>query len=216
MNNKAFFQNIKLDEFQQDILKINSSEENKRIVQKYLEKWKTYRDGKMQEQENALIDLFKTFPKNNNLQNVLVKVSCLNDFYSTNIKDTFSVAKVIFDLHIDDRLQTGDLNLVNDIAEKTKENAHRREYSFASKYCSFHKPEIYPIFDSRNETMLKFYKNKISEKPLELKKDYESYVSIINKYKSAFGLSDFSYKEIDRFNWTFCNTVMDKSEEPNQ
>lgn len=213
MNNKIFFQNIKLDEFQQDILKIGSLEENKNIVKKYLEIWKTYRESKMQEQEKALIDLFKNFPKNNNLQNVLVKVSCLNDFYSTNIKDTFSVAKVIFDLNIDKRLQDGDLNLVNDIAEKTKENAHRREYSFASKYCSFHKPEIYPIFDSRNEAMLKFYKNKISEKPLELKKCYKNYVLIIDKYKDVFGLNDFSYKEIDRFNWTFCNTVMDISKE---
>lgn len=213
MNNKVFFKNIKLNEFQQDILKIESPKNNKIIVQKYLKEWKTYRDSKMQEQEKALECLFKTFSENNNLQNVLLKVSCLNDFYSTNIKDTFSVAKVIFDLNIDKRLQNGDLNLVDDISNGTKEktNSKRKEYSFATKYCSFHKPETYPIFDSRNEAMLKFYKNEISVKPLELKNSYEKYVSIIDKYKDVFGLSDFSYKEIDRFNWIFCNIVIESS-----
>ena len=34
---------------------------------------------------------------------------------------------------------------------------------------------------------------------------YEDYVKIINKYREIFGLECFSYKEIDRFNWIFCN-----------
>ena len=35
---------------------------------------------------------------------------------------------------------------------------------------------------------------------------------IINKYREIFGLECFSYKEIDRFNWLFCNL---KNEETN-
>ena len=41
---------------------------------------------------------------------------------------------------------------------------------------------------------------------------YEDYVKIINKYREIFGLECFSYKEIDRFNWLFCNL---KNEETN-
>lgn len=103
----------------EDTLEIGNQSDNKEIVKKYLDKWYTYRDSKMLEQENALSILFQHFYQNNNLQNVLVKVSCLNDFYSTNIRDTYSVAKVIYQLNIDSRLQNGDLTLVDDIAAET-------------------------------------------------------------------------------------------------
>lgn len=198
----------------EDTLEIENKSDNKEIVKKYLDKWYTYRDSKMLEQEYALSTLFQHFYQNNNLQNVLVKVSCLNDFYSTNIRDTYSVAKVIYQLNIDTRLQNGDLTLVDDIvsAIEKKCKSGRREYSFATKYCSFHRPDVYPIFDSRNEKILRKYRKDISIFPFTLRKSYKDYVKIINKYKEIFGLDAFSYKEIDRFNWIFCNL---KNEETN-
>ena len=197
----------KKKQFSSDILEVGKSFNNKEIVKKYLDKWCTYRDSKMLEQEYALSTLFQHFYQNNNLQNVLVKVSCLNDFYSTGIRDTYSVAKVIYKLNIDTRLQNADLSLVDDIAAETKKNCKsgRREYSFATKYCSFHRPDVYPIFDSRNEEILRYYRKDISINPFTLRKSYKDYVKIINKYKEIFGLECFSYKEIDRFNWLFCN-----------
>ena len=191
----------------EDTLEIGNQSDNKEIVKKYLDKWYTYRDSKMLEQEYALSTLFQHFYQNNNLQNVLVKVSCLNDFYSTNIRDTYSVAKVIYQLNIDRRLQNGDLTLVDDIVSAIEKNCKsgRREYSFASKYCSFHCPDVYPIFDSRNEEILREYRKDINISPFTLRKSYKEYVKIINKYREIFGLECFSYKEIDRFNWLFCN-----------
>ena len=109
----------KKKQFSSDILEVGKSFNNKEIVKKYLDNWYTYRDSKMLEQEYALSTLFQHFYQNNNLQNVLVKVSCLNDFYSTNIRDTYSVAKVIYQLNIDTRLQNADLSLVDDIAAET-------------------------------------------------------------------------------------------------
>ena len=204
----------KKKQFSSDILEVGKSFNNKEIVKKYLDKWYTYRDSKMLEQENALSILFQHFYQNNNLQNVLVKVSCLNDFYSTGIRDTYSVAKVIYKLNIDTRLQNADLSLVDDIAAETEKNckSSRREYSFASKYCSFHRPDVYPIFDSRNEEILREYRKDISIFPFTPRKSYKDYVKIINKYREIFGLECFSYKEIDRFNWLFCNL---KKEETN-
>lgn len=198
----------------EDTLEIENKSDNKKIVKKYLDKWYTYRDSKMLEQEYALSTLFQHFYQNNNLQNVLVKVSCLNDFYSTNIRDTYSVAKVIYQLNIDRRLQNDDLTLVDDIVSAIEKNCKsgRREYSFATKYCSFHRPDVYPIFDSRNEKVLRYYRKDISISPFTLRKSYKDYVKIINKYREIFGLECFSYKEIDRFNWIFCNL---KNEETN-
>lgn len=79
----------------------------------------------------------------------LIKVSALNDFYSTNIFSPFQVAKHIINLDIDDRLQVGDVTLVNDIAKVTMDNGKVENfYFFATKYCSHHKPIDLPIYDS--------------------------------------------------------------------
>jgi hypothetical protein len=53
--------------------------------------------------------LFKeTCPSNENLVHVLLKVTALNQFYSTNIFDTYTVAKHIVGMNIGERLKAGD------------------------------------------------------------------------------------------------------------
>jgi len=67
-------------------------------------------------QENALNRLFfELCPRNENISDILLKVSVLNDFYATKIYKVFPVAKHILSLLIDDRLQRGDDTLVDDI-----------------------------------------------------------------------------------------------------
>ncbi|MDD5602562.1 MAG: hypothetical protein PHG48_00580 [Eubacteriales bacterium] len=69
-------------------------------------------------QEEALnLLFFKLSPENKNISKILLKVSVLNDFYSTNIFKVYPVAKKIMSLNIDDRLQRGDVTLVDDIKE---------------------------------------------------------------------------------------------------
>ena len=58
----------------EDTLEIENKSDNKKIVKKYLDKWYTYRDSKMLEQEYALSTLFQHFYQNNNLQNVVIYV----------------------------------------------------------------------------------------------------------------------------------------------
>ena len=199
-------------EFKDDVFVAGDKSRNEKIVLKYLESWNNYRDHKMHEQENALEKLFADYADNCSLENVLTKVSCLNDFYSTNIKDTHSVAKIIFDLGIDDRLKNHDLSIVNEIADSCKNRSagQRREFSFASKYCSFLQPDFFPIYDSRNKKILQYYAKELNIKGIKLDADYLEYVKIIDRYKEIFSLEKFSYKEIDRFNWIFCNTVLGK------
>ena len=57
---------------------------------------------------------------------------------------------------------------------------------------------IYLLFSKRAKRfILKFLNYKI----LIIK----GTTNFINKYREIFGLECFSYKEIDRFNWLFCN-----------
>lgn len=115
-------------------------------VEYYLNKWKELENYHLQ--EDALDKLFfELCPKNENISDILLKVATLNDFYSTNIFSVFSVAKHIESLAIDERLSVGDASLVEDIQTVSINGVQRRFYSFATKYCSHHKPLDYPIYD---------------------------------------------------------------------
>ncbi|ECO2174632.1 hypothetical protein ACLWEO_001737, partial [Campylobacter jejuni] len=99
-------------------------------------------------QESALRKLFtKTYPKNDDIDDILIKASSLNDFYSTNIFSIFPVAKHIKNLKIDEKLKNKDLSLVSKIANIKINGVDKNFYSFASKYCSHHQPLFFPIYD---------------------------------------------------------------------
>lgn len=81
----------------------------------FLDYWKNH--PSYSNQEKALDKLFMDIcKKNDNIEDILIKCSSLNDFYSTNIFDIHTVSQHILSLHIDARLENGDHSLVNDIA----------------------------------------------------------------------------------------------------
>ncbi len=56
-------------------------------------------------------------------------------------------------------LDTGSVQLVDMIARvRVGEDKQRNYLSFASKYCTWHRPKSYPIYDSRAEKCLWAYK----------------------------------------------------------
>lgn len=75
-------------------------------VLSYLDKWNTLESYVAQ--ERALEKLFKKYaPSNKSLDEILIKVATLNNFYSTNIKSVYIVAQHIHNLDIDNRLKVG-------------------------------------------------------------------------------------------------------------
>lgn len=174
-------------------------------VDKYLHLWNSL--DNYVNQENALDKLFFDLcKKNDNLEDILIKCSTLNDFYSTNIFDVHSVAKHILSIRqIDNRLKSGDLSLVDEIAhvEVGKEKIQRFFYSFASKYCSHHQPLKYAIYDNYVEKVLLYFKKrdkfcKFNSTDL---KDYPTFISIIHKFQKYYKLNGYSLKEIDKYLW---------------
>jgi hypothetical protein len=127
----------------------------------------TYRrefEDKNKQDEDAIKELFKIFPDNTDYKSVLLKSVLINTFYYTQIRAINIVARHIVGLDIDARLKQGDLDVVEQIANvpiKTKKKEKkRRNYSFATKYCSFHQPDLYPIYDSIVAKTLKAYQSK--------------------------------------------------------
>jgi len=175
---------------------------NPQVVNKYLEKWDSLDNYVMQ--EKSLMKLFqKTYPCNNDIDDVLIKVCALNDFYSTNIFSPFSVAIHIVSIDIDNRMSNNDLRLVNDIAKVNIKGIQKNFYSFATKYCSHHYPKIFPIYDSYVEKMLLYFKNAdhfmvFSKIDLKI---YENYVEILKVFQKYYCLTEFNLKQIDKYLW---------------
>lgn len=172
-------------------------------VEKYLEKWDSLEN--YTSQESSLKKLFtQTYPFNKDLDDVLIKVCALNDFYSTNIFSPFVVAKHIVGLNIDDNLSVDDLEIVNKIARvKMKGGKTKNFYSFATKYCSHHKPTIYPIYDSYVEKVLLHFRRRNSLLKFENKdlRVFPLYRNILIKFSNLYGLDTFDLKQIDKYLW---------------
>ena len=73
------------------------------LMSKYLRKWEKLENYQLQEASLGLL-FHSLCPENKKIEHVLLKVSALNDFYSTNIFDTYSVAKHILKMNIDAQL----------------------------------------------------------------------------------------------------------------
>ncbi|TXJ59520.1 hypothetical protein EPJ74_10450 [Brachyspira aalborgi] len=180
-------------------------------TQKELEKWldnwekmENYRN-----QENALNKLFhETYPKNNDINEILIKVATLNDFYSTHILNIFKVAEHIKNIkNLDDRLQKGDEKLVKEIAKvglKKKNGKKIIFYSFATKFCSHHNDKDFAIYDRYVEKILMHFKkldnfSKNFTKKEDLK-EYSNFKNILLDFRVYYKL-DCNLKELDRYLW---------------
>jgi hypothetical protein len=172
------------------------------VVNRFLDDWRNVNNYVLQERSLKL--LFGKFcPENVQIEHVLLKVSTLNDFYSTNIFNKYAVASHIVTLDVDRRLVQGDETLVNEIAKVPIGTKVKNFYSFATKYCSHHRPTEYPIYDQYVEKMLMHFAKKDrfhSFQKLELK-SYKRFVEVILAFRKHYELSDFSLREIDIYLW---------------
>lgn len=175
-------------------------------VQKYLAKW---RAGNSEPTAAALSRLFREdMPHNTDVGEVAVKVAALNGIYSTRIFGVVQVAQHIVDSRIDDRLAQAavDAQLIETVAAVTLKGKTRRNYSFATKYCSFHRPDLYPIYDNLVHRLLNamLRQGEVFDTfaPGERwASDYSVWNRSILKFRSHFGLQQFPLRDIDKYLW---------------
>jgi hypothetical protein len=155
--------------------------------------------------ERTLTELFSQYRDNSDLRHVLLKVVAVNSLYGTQI---VAVEKVARQIHanakvIDSGLRAGSLDVVPRIASVKIGEKVRFNYSFATKYCSWHFPELYPIWDSMAHRYLCTLRKQTSFASFRSKDlwDYPCFREVIIKFRDAFSLAEFSFKEIDEFLW---------------
>lgn len=176
------------------------------LVDSYLLEWdKT--PGYYQPDEALRVLFSCTYPCNQSIDDIIIKVSALNSIYHTRIINTYPIAERILAVKdIDRKLQEGAEDLVGEIMHVTYSSGREIDhYSFATKYCCFHNPEAYPIFDSFVGRALWFYRQKENFYPFMRKElaEYPKFKNIIRKFQEHFGLGMYSPRDFDKFFWQY-------------
>ena len=105
------------------------------------------------------------------------------------------------------------VSLVSDIQKVTINGVEKNFYSFATKYCSHHRPLDYPIYDSYVEKVLCYFRDRdkfASFKTPELK-DYAKFKGTLIDFRSFYGLDQYNLKEIDKYMWQLGNEYFPKN-----
>lgn len=178
-------------------------------VEKWLSAWDE--DDKNKHVVSAIQNLFTKIPKNDNFDEIYIKIAALDDLYSTHVRYLDELAKHISSIkNLDRRLETGDLTVVNELANVSVTNENGKEkqynyYSFATKFCMFSNSKAYSIYDSYVEKVLRGF-NELDDffDPKELNfRNYEDFDKILNlfrkKYQDVF--ENISRLDMDRYLW---------------
>lgn len=162
--------------------------------------------------DQALRDLFSHYPRNDNLAHVLLKVAAVNSLYSAGVLDVGKVARHIYQQapEVDAALKIGASDIVDRIAKghnvrKGRTGKEIHFWSFATKYCSWHNPSSYPLWDSRVCRYLSsLKKTKYAEvSHPDLWECYADFKDLISRFRTLAGLESFTFKEIDAFLWKY-------------
>ena len=153
-----------------------------------------YRDA-----DRAIELAVNQWPRNTDIGAVLAKATLLNSLYSTRILGIHQMARHIAGLEIDERLDRGDRDLVEAIARATIQGKPRYNLSFASKYCAWHRPEHFQIFDSYVEELLWAYRREHGFAAFLRKelRSYPAFVRVVDTLVDHCGLRGLSRKQLD-------------------
>lgn len=152
--------------------------------------------------EDALRQLRECFPENVDPAQVILKVIALNRLYSSRVldKDIEDLAKCIVDNHLDPLLEEGSPRVIDLIIGCCQ---GRHYYSFATKFCSWHNPTAYVIYDGNvNECLWQYKKrDKFAAFRRDDLYDYEKLATVVRAFQVHYGLQSFTVREIDKFLW---------------
>lgn len=138
-----------------------------------------------------------------------MKVVALNSLYTTRILAVLKLAHHIADLgaRLDSALAAGSREAVTLIAEAGNADSDLSFYTFATKYCNWHQPNLYPIYDSRVDKYLWALKKQGAFQCEALAgrqdlREYPQFCVVMTAFREQFGLGSFTFKQIDEYLWS--------------
>lgn len=190
----------KLDGVDRMCIERISNEDLEQAEQKIKESRKYGREG-------ILIDhALRQYPLNHDKVIVSMKICLIDLTNGTNLMRNLGKEGGIYDLaekitkvNFDERVENGDISLVNELSKWTKETFGKNLFSFISKYCLYHNVHCYDkddfvIYDSVLADHLFKYITAEDYKRITGKRLYKN---SIKKYKDTFNYEE--YKKIIDF-----------------
>jgi hypothetical protein len=165
------------------------------------------------------LELFAKNSSNKTEEDIRIKISAINDDMEIRqLPDINDMIDHILKLNIDDRLKRGDLSLVEDIASIKANGKSFHFLHFASVYCNFHRPDVYPIY---SEQHFDFYREYIRVHNLKLDPDklntYAVFSAALDDLITRLGVKGkMNYLHLRKFGWLYIDHVVKESSEPVQ
>ncbi len=163
--------------------------------------------------EWLLTQLFQKYPLNTDASEVLVKTKVLNVLYNAGVLAVDTVASHITTLvGLDSCIASGSPDAVYRIANVQIKQRKFCFPSFASKYCSWHNPSAYPIFDKNVRTCLQFHnkQKRFATFTLDELWEYPTFLKVVIAFHSSYGLDNsFKFKQLDKWLW-YCGAELEK------
>lgn len=165
-------------------------------------------------EDELITDCFRRFPKNDDVTIVAMKIGLIDITNSTHVSQHKSrisaveLAETIVRIdNIDERIKSGDPEVVNEIARC---NGKINLFSFASKYCCYHNVNLYgkddySILDTILKESLPKYFNDISKTQIQRWQNsfqYKEYNDYITRKLDELGINTaFRKRKFDHFVW---------------
>ena len=178
------------------------------IIKDYFDKFRG-QEGYFVE-DNRALHYFQINPTNTELQDVLLKVREIRDEDLIGQEAEDAMVAHIVSLNIDANLQSKDHQIVMDIASLEFRGQPRFYYAFATRYCCYHHPEIYPIYDLLIEQFLRLHYKRINGTAIEDQQllEYTAFKILMEEYLNASHLPLSNYWELDKFIWTYGQQII--------
>ena len=158
---------------------------------------------------DALDALFTACPKNTSPWQVLLKVTALNALYKTRIMNIYPVVETILGVgcKLDALIARADPSAVDlmKMVKFAKREKVMNFFSFASKFCHFHRPDRYPIYDQYVDAALRrLRKDKMLEfETASLNREvYAQFKSVVDMFIERYA-DGCSYDAVDKYLWRF-------------
>jgi len=165
------------------------------------------------EADQAVKMVFDHWPGNTHQEQVLIKVVVLNSLYNTALYavEVVEMAKHIVKQGVDSKFSQGDPTVVEDIRKgheisRGKTNKEWNFYSFATKYCHWHVPSRYVMYDTNLDKALREL-NKLLEfcRPFSSRElgQYSTLKEVIDSLAATLTLTSWDYKTLDQALWVY-------------
>ncbi len=159
------------------------------------------------------MEFFEKNPLNNDKETIKNKISAINHGDIKKLGAVDVMADHILKLNIDKKLNSNDLSVVEDIADIKFNGTPYRLLNFASIYCNYHKPDIYPIFSDQHLDLFKEYirKNNLKIKTEDLNKYLVRKEILDDIIRKNFAGKDLNYFQARKFGWLHLDKVLSES-----